>query len=147
MVELNQGSLSIVDQKQREGLGIGWEISTFGRQLQSNTVYPRPKMKAGLYFCVFQGYLQAAGLRGQRQDRRRLISPLYSSISSFSFDYRLVIKRSRRAGCRFDPLPVHTTPQYESSHLSAPSVPPLQEALQRNHGQKSQTRHLWSVNR
>lgn len=37
MVELNQGSLSIDDQKQREGEGIGWEISTFGRQFQSCT--------------------------------------------------------------------------------------------------------------
>lgn len=52
MVEINQGSLSIDDQKQREGLGIGWEISTFGRQFQSNTVYSRPQMWAGLYFCV-----------------------------------------------------------------------------------------------
>lgn len=35
----------------------------------------------------------------------------------------LLLKCSWRAGCRFDPLPVHTTPQYETSHLSAPSVP------------------------
>lgn len=76
MVEINQGSLSIDDQKQREGLGIWREISTLGRQFQSNTGLSRPKMEAGLYFWVFIGYLQAAGLRGQRQDRQRLISPL-----------------------------------------------------------------------
>lgn len=35
----------------------------------------------------------------------------------------LLLMCSWRAGCRFDPLPVHTTPQYETSHLSAPSVP------------------------